>query len=117
MFVLFGLSLLLYGLFYLAPADPAILTCGKGCTPERLAEVRHAMGVDDPVPTQYAHFLAGMVAGRDYPAGPATRHCPAPCLGCSCARSVLSLTRASRISRCVSARHPTRSATLPLRQR
>ncbi|MCU7727560.1 ABC transporter permease [Actinoplanes sp. KI2] len=82
-FVLFGLSLLLYGLFYLAPSDPAILTCGKGCTPERLAEVRHAMGVDDPVPTQYAHFLTGLVAGRDYPAGPATRHCPAPCLGYS----------------------------------
>jgi len=81
--VLFGLSLLLYGLFYLAPSDPAVLTCGKGCTPERLAEVRHAMGVDDPVMTQYAHFLGGLVAGRDYPAGPATRHCPAPCLGYS----------------------------------
>jgi len=81
--VLFGLSLLLYGLFYLAPSDPAILTCGKGCTPERLAEVRHAMGVDDPVATQYAHFVRGLVAGRDYPAGPATRHCPAPCLGYS----------------------------------
>ena len=81
--VLFGLSLLLYGLFYLAPSDPAILTCGKGCTPERLAEVRHALGVDDPVATQYAHFVRGLVAGRDYPAGPATRHCPAPCLGYS----------------------------------
>jgi peptide/nickel transport system permease protein len=81
--VLFGLSLLLYGLFYLAPSDPAILTCGKGCTPERLAEVRHAMGVDDPIRAQYAHFLTGLVAGRDYPAGPATRHCPAPCLGYS----------------------------------
>jgi peptide/nickel transport system permease protein len=81
--VLFGLTLLLYGLFYLAPSDPAVLTCGKGCTPERLAEVRHAMGVDDPIPTQYARFLSGIVAGRDYPAGPATRHCPAPCLGYS----------------------------------
>lgn len=81
--VLAGLSVLLYGLFYLAPSDPAILTCGKGCTPERLAEVRHAMGVDEPVTTQYAHFLHGLVAGRDYPAGPATRHCPAPCLGYS----------------------------------
>jgi peptide/nickel transport system permease protein len=81
--VLFALSLLLYGLFYLAPSDPAVLTCGKGCTPERLAEVRHAMGVDDPVLTQYGHFLRGLVAGRDYPAGPRTRHCPAPCLGYS----------------------------------
>jgi peptide/nickel transport system permease protein len=70
-------------LFYLAPSDPAVLACGKGCTPERLAEVRHAMGVDDPVLVQYGHFLHGLVAGRDYPAGPSTRHCPAPCLGYS----------------------------------
>jgi peptide/nickel transport system permease protein len=81
--VLFGLSLLLYGLFYLAPSDPATLTCGKGCTPERLADVRHAMGVDRPVPEQYAAFLRGLAAGRDYPAGADVRHCPAPCLGYS----------------------------------
>ncbi|BFU44010.1 ABC transporter permease [Krasilnikovia sp. MM14-A1004] len=81
--VLAGLSLLLYGLFYLAPSDPAVLTCGKGCTPERLAEVRHAMGVDGPVPVQYAEFLEGLVVGRDYPAGADVRHCPAPCLGYS----------------------------------
>jgi peptide/nickel transport system permease protein len=81
--VLFGLSLLLYGLFYLAPSDPAVLTCGKGCTPERLADVRHAMGVDRPVADQYGAFLTGLVAGRDYPAGADVRHCPAPCLGYS----------------------------------
>ncbi|MFG1606480.1 ABC transporter permease [Actinoplanes sp. NPDC049265] len=81
--VLFGLTTLLYALFYLAPSDPAVLTCGKGCTPERLADVRHAMGVDDPIPVQYAHFLRGLVAGRDYPSSPTPRHCPAPCLGYS----------------------------------
>jgi peptide/nickel transport system permease protein len=81
--VLFGLSTLLYALFYLAPSDPAVLACGKGCTPDRIAEVRHAMGVDDPVPVQYQHFLTGLVAGRDYPTGPEVRHCPAPCLGYS----------------------------------
>ncbi|MEV6346258.1 ABC transporter permease [Actinoplanes sp. NPDC051851] len=81
--VMLVLSALIYGLFYLAPSDPALLTCGKGCTPERLADVRVAMGVDDPVPAQYAHFLEGLVAGRDYPAGADVRHCPAPCLGYS----------------------------------
>ncbi|MET0425735.1 MAG: ABC transporter permease [Actinoplanes sp.] len=81
--VLFGLSTLLYALFYLAPSDPAVLACGKGCTPDRIAEVRHAMGVDDPVPVQYQHFLTGLVAGRDYPTGPEVQHCPAPCLGYS----------------------------------
>jgi peptide/nickel transport system permease protein len=81
--VLFGLAVIVYALFYLAPQDPAILTCGKGCTPERLADVHAAMGLDDSVPVQFGHFLRGLVAGRDYPAGPQVRHCPAPCLGYS----------------------------------
>ncbi|RZU54223.1 peptide/nickel transport system permease protein [Krasilnikovia cinnamomea] len=81
--VLLALSAVVYALFYLAPADPAVLTCGKGCTPQRLAEVRAAMGLDESVATQYGHFLRGIVVGRDYPAGPDVRHCPAPCLGYS----------------------------------
>jgi peptide/nickel transport system permease protein len=81
--VLLGLAVIVYALFYLAPQDPAILTCGKGCTPERLADVHAAMGLDDSVPVQFGHFLQGLVAGRDYPAGPQVRHCPAPCLGYS----------------------------------
>jgi peptide/nickel transport system permease protein len=81
--VLLGLAVIVYALFYLAPQDPAILTCGKGCTPERLADVRAAMGLDESVPAQFQHFLQGLVAGRDYPSGPQVRHCPAPCLGYS----------------------------------
>jgi len=41
------------------------------------------MGLDESVPAQFQHFLQGLVAGRDYPAGPRVRHCPAPCLGYS----------------------------------
>jgi len=81
--VLLALTVIVYALFYLAPSDPAILTCGKGCTPERLAEVRTAMGLNEPVAVQYQHFLHGLVAGRDYSSGPHLRHCPAPCLGYS----------------------------------
>ncbi|OJF09595.1 ABC transporter permease [Couchioplanes caeruleus] len=81
--VLLGLSVVVYGLFYLAPQDPAVLTCGRGCTPERLAEVRAAMGLDRSVVAQYGEFLRGLVLGRDYPAGPEVRRCPAPCLGYS----------------------------------
>ncbi|GAA2854640.1 ABC transporter permease [Actinoplanes cyaneus] len=81
--VLLVLSALIYTLFYLAPSDPAILACGKGCTPERLADVRAAMGLADPVWTQYWHFLQGIFTGRDYSLGPTVRHCPAPCLGYS----------------------------------
>jgi peptide/nickel transport system permease protein len=81
--VLLALSAVVYALFYLAPNDPAFLACGKGCTPERIAAVRTAMGLDEPALAQYLHFLQGLVTGRDYPAVPEVRHCPAPCLGYS----------------------------------
>ncbi|BCJ40865.1 peptide ABC transporter permease [Actinoplanes ianthinogenes] len=81
--VLLALSALIYALFYLAPSDPAVLACGKGCTPERLAAVREAMGVADPIWQQYWHYLQGIFVGRDYSIGPEVRHCPAPCLGYS----------------------------------
>jgi peptide/nickel transport system permease protein len=81
--VLLLLTGIVYALFYLAPHDPAFLACGKGCTPERLAAVRAAMGLDEPALAQFGHFLQGLVAGRDYQAVPDVRHCPAPCLGYS----------------------------------
>jgi peptide/nickel transport system permease protein len=81
--VLLVMTALVYALFYLAPTDPALLACGKGCTADRLAMVRTSLGVDRPVAVQYGHFLEGLVAGRDYSSGPDVRHCPAPCLGYS----------------------------------
>lgn len=81
--VLVVLSALIYTLFYLTPADPALLACGKGCTADRLAEIRTALGLGEPAPAQYWHFLQGLVGGRDFSGGPTVRHCPAPCLGYS----------------------------------
>ncbi|MFD0689284.1 ABC transporter permease [Actinomadura fibrosa] len=81
--VLVALSAIVYALFYLAPGDPAVLACGKGCGGERLAATQQKLGLDDPVPVQYWHFLEGIVAGRDYSAGPDVDHCAAPCLGYS----------------------------------
>ena len=81
--VLLVLSAIVYALFYLSPRDPAVLACGKGCTADRIAMVRSALGLDDPVPVQYWHFLEGIVSGRDFSSGPSMRHCPAPCLGYS----------------------------------
>jgi peptide/nickel transport system permease protein len=81
--VLLVLSAVVYGLFYLTPGDPAVLACGKGCTPDRIEQIRQKLGLDAPVIVQYGHFLAGLVAGRDFSAGPSVSHCPAPCLGYS----------------------------------
>jgi peptide/nickel transport system permease protein len=82
--VLLVMSAVVYLLFYLMPADPAQLVCGlKACTPDRIALIRHSLGLDEPLYTQYWHFLSGLVAGRDFSMGPSIVHCPAPCLGYS----------------------------------
>ncbi|MFF6786020.1 ABC transporter permease subunit [Streptomyces sp. NPDC012510] len=78
--ILLIISALTFLLFYVAPRDPARAACGKLCTPQTLALVRHNLGIDDPLPVQYGHWLAGVFVGRDYAGlGP----CPAPCLGYS----------------------------------
>ena len=81
--LLLVLTAVVYGLFYAMPSNAAVLVCGKGCDGAQLAAVEHKLGLDQSVLAQYGHFLAGLVAGRDYSAGPDVTHCPAPCLGYS----------------------------------
>lgn len=78
--ILLIISALVFYLFYAAPRDPARVACGKVCTPETLALVRHNLGIADPIPVQYWHWLQGIFVGRDYAS---YGHCPAPCLGYS----------------------------------
>ncbi|NUR29914.1 MAG: ABC transporter permease [Catenulispora sp.] len=77
--ILFAISAVTFFLFFALPSDPARLSCGKTCTPEILAAIRHNLGVDRPLVDQYWQFLHGIVAGRHYGA----TWCAAPCLGYS----------------------------------
>lgn len=81
--VLLALSAVVYILFYAGPSNPALLACGKGCTPDRLVVVKHSMGLDKSLLDQYLSFLHAVFVGHDYSSGPSVRHCPAPCLGYS----------------------------------
>ncbi|MFE9248080.1 ABC transporter permease [Streptomyces sp. NPDC007088] len=81
--VLFALTVLVYGLFYVIPADVAQTVCGPRCSPAQVAQVRDQLRLDDPVYVQYGHFLQGLVAGRDFSTGTGSEHCAAPCLGVS----------------------------------
>ena len=77
-------SIFVFGLFFVLPADPARLACGKSCTPELMAEIRHTLELDIPLPAQYFRFVKGIVSGRTYLAGSeAQLDCAAPCLGYS----------------------------------
>ncbi|NUR52402.1 MAG: ABC transporter permease [Hamadaea sp.] len=72
-----------FGLFYLAPNDPASIVCGPRCTNERYAEIHRNLQLDDPVWVQMGHYLQGLVVGRSYTSAGVTIDCAAPCLGYS----------------------------------
>lgn len=82
--VLAVVSVVVFGVFFALPADPARLACGKGCTPDLLKRIRHSMELDVPLSTQYERFVKGLFVGRTYNEGTeAARVCDAPCLGFS----------------------------------
>ncbi len=82
--LLFLLSVIVFFLFSILPADPARLTCGKICTPAILETNRARLGLDKPVVEQYVIFVTGIFAGRVFgPDSPDPVVCNAPCLGYS----------------------------------
>ncbi|MCC0575163.1 ABC transporter permease [Streptomyces californicus] len=81
--VLLAICAVTFVIFYLLPADPAAAACGKTCSPERLAEVRRFMGLDQPVWRQFGDYLVGIFAGRELGSGPHALQCGFPCLGYS----------------------------------
>ncbi|MEV8452896.1 ABC transporter permease [Streptomyces sp. NPDC052095] len=81
--VLFVLSVVVYAAFYVAPGNVAQIACGPRCSPAQVAQVSEQLNLGDPLYVQYAHFLQGLFAGRDYSTGTGVLHCQAPCLGLS----------------------------------
>jgi peptide/nickel transport system permease protein/oligopeptide transport system permease protein len=55
--VLIGISLLLFFMLRMLPGDPAQVLAGQMATPEEVENIRHQLGLDRPVFTQYAFFL------------------------------------------------------------
>ena len=61
--VVLGVVTLMFFLLRLAPGDPALLLVGPAATAEQLAAQRQAMGLDRPLPAQYATWLGRFVRG------------------------------------------------------
>jgi peptide/nickel transport system permease protein len=80
---LWAISIVTFLVFFAVPSNPAAAMCSKDCTPERIASVNHALGMDKPLLTQYIQFHKGIFVGRDLGNPPNVEHCPAPCLGFS----------------------------------
>jgi ABC-type dipeptide/oligopeptide/nickel transport system permease component len=54
---------LVFLLAHIVPGDPVQQMLGEGARAEDLQQLRHSLGLDQPVPTQYAHYLAGVLRG------------------------------------------------------
>jgi len=66
LFALPALWLILTMVFLLAhivPGDPVQQMLGEGARAEDLQQLRHALGLDLPVPVQYAHYVGGILRG------------------------------------------------------
>jgi peptide/nickel transport system permease protein len=61
--VLFGVATLVFALIHLVPGDPAQSMLGDGASAEEVAKLRHSLGLDRPLLTQYGTFLTGLVRG------------------------------------------------------
>jgi peptide/nickel transport system permease protein len=56
-------SVLVFGLTYLVPGDPAILIAGEYATPERIAQIRADLGLDEPFLSRFGSWLGAVVQG------------------------------------------------------
>src|SRR5690349_7665867 len=60
----FGLTLLSFMLIHLVPGDPIEVRMGeRGIAPERLAALRHEMGLDQPLWWQFVSYLGDVAHG------------------------------------------------------
>lgn len=60
---LLGVAVVVSALLRLVPGDPAVVFLGENATPENVAELRRALGLDVSWPVQLARYLEGVARG------------------------------------------------------
>lgn len=63
-FVLFGVTVVIFGMVRILPGDPAFLILGDRATDQGTAELREMLGLNRPVHEQYWLFVSGLVSGN-----------------------------------------------------
>lgn len=61
--VLFGVTLVISSIVYLAPGNPARLALGEGASPEAVARLEREMGLDQPAHVRYVNWLFDVLQG------------------------------------------------------
>ena len=65
--LLFVVSAVTFLIFYTLPsADPAVLRAGKSPNPELIAQIRHTLGLDQPVYVQYYRYMRQIILHFDF---------------------------------------------------
>ncbi|MFJ9845237.1 ABC transporter permease [Kitasatospora sp. NPDC101155] len=88
--LLLVVSAVTFAIFFLLPRLAGETTdqlaaqyIGKDPGPTAIAAVKQNLGLDQPLYTQYWHFLKALVAGAEYKFGPEPATCHVPCFGYS----------------------------------
>jgi peptide/nickel transport system permease protein len=62
--VVVGVSLLTFVISHLVPADPVHLLLGRTATQQQIEQLRHNLGLDQPVPVQYLIYMGHLLHGN-----------------------------------------------------
>jgi peptide/nickel transport system permease protein len=63
-FVLFGVTIVVFGMVHFLPGDPAAILLGDRGTQQSVAELHDQLGLNRPMPEQYWLFVSGLVRGQ-----------------------------------------------------
>jgi len=61
--ILLGVTVITFVLSFLVPADPVRMIAGRSATPATVASIRHQLGLDQPLPVQYARYVGNLARG------------------------------------------------------
>jgi len=62
--ILFGVAVITFLLLYALPADPARMIAGRSATAQTVANIRHELGLDQPLLSQFWNYLKGLAEGN-----------------------------------------------------
>ena len=63
-FVLFGVTIVIFGMVHFLPGDPATILLGDRGTQQNIAALRDQLGLNKSLPEQYWLFVSGLVRGE-----------------------------------------------------
>jgi peptide/nickel transport system permease protein len=62
--ILFVSAIIVFAIMRLVPGDPAAAILGSDATPAAIAQLHRQLGLDQPVTTQFFHWLGGVLHGN-----------------------------------------------------